>query len=86
MRLDLNSAFGPHTDEMIYLDFMIRKEYLFLRNLFDRDFLSEIKSLKNLTSYHNNFMRVINCIRLLSEYYAMDSAIKNIDHQSLEYF
>ena len=29
-------------------------------------------------------MRAINYIRLLSEYYSMDSNIENIDHQSLQ--
>lgn len=28
-RLDLNSAYGLHSHEMTYLDFVIREEYLF---------------------------------------------------------
>ena len=86
LRLDLNSANGPHTDEITYLDFVIRKEYLLLRNLLVRDFLNEIESLKDLTSYHNNFTRSINCIRLLSEYYSINRNIENIDHECLESF
>ena len=33
-KLNLDLVHGPYSDEMTYLDFVIRKEHLFLRNLF----------------------------------------------------
>ena len=75
--ISLNSALGPQSDEMTYLDFTIKKEYLTLK---------ENDNVKDLLVYHNNFMRAINCTQLLSEFYTSDSDIGNIDHISLSKF
>ena len=71
---------------MTYLDFVIGKEHLFLRHLFDKDLLNEFDRAKNLTTYHENFIKITNCVRLLCEYYSMDSDIEDINHDCLEHF
>ena len=85
-KLNLDLAYGSHSDEMTYLDFVIRKEHLFLINLSDKDLISTFKEARDLPSYHKNFIRMTKCVRLLCEYYSMESDVKNIDHDCLEYF
>ena len=71
---------------MTYLDFVVRKEHLFLRHLFNKDLLNEFEQAKNLAAYHENFIKMTNCVRLLCEYYSMDSDIEDINHDCLEHF
>ena len=37
LKLSVGSFFGPQSDEMIYFDFVDRKEHLFLKNFYDED-------------------------------------------------
>ena len=85
-KLNLDLAQDPHSDEMTYLGFIIRKEHLFLRSLFDKDLLNKFEKAKDLAMYHKNVIRLTNCVRLLCICYAMDSDIEHIDHDCLEYF
>ena len=50
-----------NTDEktMSYTDFIIFKEHNFLRNIFSRDKLAKIDSLKNLNTFHEKFVRFL---------------------------
>lgn len=57
-----------------------------MRYLFNKDLSNKFENAKSLTAYHNNLMRVINCIQLLSEYYVMDSEIENINPKCLKTF
>ena len=54
--------------------------------MFDKGFSEEIDSVKDPAIYRNNFMKVINCVCLLSECYNPDSDIKNIEHKFLRDF
>ena len=85
-KLNLDLAQGPRSDEMMYLDLVIRKEHLFLRNLFDKDLLNKFEQAKDLATNHENFIRMSNCVWLLCECYAMDSDIEDIVHDCLEHF
>ena len=58
-KLNLDLAQGPHSDEMTYLGFIIRKEHLFLRNLFDKDLLNKFEKAKDLAMYYKNVIRMM---------------------------
>ena len=44
---------------MTYLGFIIRKEHLFLRSLFDKDLLNKFEKAKDLAMYHKNVIRMM---------------------------
>ena len=35
-KLSVGASFGPKSEKMAYLDFIIKKEHLFLRNIFSK--------------------------------------------------
>ena len=51
-------------NDMSYLDFLIRKEYAFLRNIFDEDELKKSKSICNLETYWNKMNLYIHLIKV----------------------
>ena len=51
-------------NDMSYLDFLIRKEYAFLRNIFDEDELKQSKSICNLESYWNKMKLYLQLIKV----------------------
>ena len=51
-------------NDMSYLHFLIRKEYAFLRNIFDQDELKKSKSICNLETYWNKMKLYIHLIKV----------------------
>ena len=51
-------------NDMSYLGFLIRKEYAFLRNIFDEDELKKSKSICNLETYWNKMNLYIHLIKV----------------------
>ena len=51
-------------NDMSYLDFLIRKEYAFLRNIFDEDDLKQSKSKCNLETYWNKMKLYLHLIKV----------------------
>ena len=49
---------------MSYLDFLIRKEYAFLRNIFDEDELKQSKSICDLDTYWNKMKLYLYLIKV----------------------
>ena len=49
---------------MSYLDFLIRKEYAFIRNIFDEDDLKQSKSICDLKTYWNKIKLYIHLLRV----------------------
>ena len=49
---------------MSYLDFLIRKEYAFLRNIFDEDELKQSKSICDLETYWNKMKLYLHLIKV----------------------
>ena len=60
-KLFFGSSFGPDSDEMTYFDFIVKKEDLFLRNVYSADVLKNSKQIKYLKTYYENFSKVVNC-------------------------
>ena len=50
---------------MSYLDFLIRKEYAFLKNIFDEDELKESKSICDLESYLDKMQIYLHLIKVI---------------------
>ena len=51
-------------NDMSYLNFLIRKEYAFLRNIFDEDDLKQSKSICNLKTYWDKMKLYIHLLRV----------------------
>ena len=51
-------------NNMSYLDFLIRKEYAFIRNIFDEDDLKQSKSICDLKTYWNKMKLHIHLLRV----------------------
>ena len=51
-------------NDMPYLDFLIRKEYAFLKNIFDEDDLKKSKSICNLETYYDKMQLYLHLIRV----------------------
>ena len=51
-------------NDMSYLDFLIRKEYAFLRNIFDEDDLKQSKSICDLESYWNKMNLYLHLVKV----------------------
>ena len=51
-------------NDMSYLDFLIRKEYAFLRNIFDEDELKQSKSICDLETYWNKMKLYLHLIKV----------------------
>ena len=66
-------------NEMPYLDFLIGKEHVFIRNIFDGKDLKKSRYLKSLETYHEDMVLYIHLIRK-AEY-----EIKNVDCYDLIY-
>ena len=49
---------------MSYLDFLIKKEYSFLRNIFDEDDLKESKMICNLETYYDKMQLFLHLIKV----------------------
>ena len=85
-KLSIGACFGPQSDDMIYHDFVVRKEHLFLRNIYDTDVLKEAEQIKDLKTYYEDFKRFVNCATLIGKYYNQESDIYDIDHYCVEEF
>ena len=82
----VGSLFGPLSEEMTFYDFVVKKEHLFLRNIYDEDDLKNSDAIKDIETYYKNFKRFIKCSLLLGKYYNRDSEVDNVDHDSIETF
>ena len=51
-------------NNMSYLDFLIKKEYSFLKNIFDENDLKESKSICNLENYHDKMQLFLHLIKV----------------------
>ena len=49
------TGYGVQEKEIQYLDFCIRKEHMFLRNILSKQELNKLKNLKNLKLYYYMF-------------------------------
>ena len=49
---------------MSYLDFLIRKEYAFIRNIFDEEELKLSKSISNLETYHQKMKLYVHLLKV----------------------
>ena len=79
----LASSFVPDSDEMTYYDFIVKKQHLFLRNVYDDDVLKSSKQIKDLKTYYESFNKVVHCAIFSDKYYSIDSDIFDIDHDCM---
>lgn len=82
----MGSSFGPLSEEMIFYNFVVKKEHFFLRNIFNEDDFKNLDAIKYIETYYKNFKRLIECSLLLHKYYNRDSEINNVDHDCIETF
>ena len=51
--LGVGKKYGPNSDKMTYCDFVIKKEYHFLQNIFSKEELEMPESIHNLEAYYS---------------------------------
>ena len=73
-------------NDMSYLDFLIRKEYAFLRNIFDEADLKQPKSICNLETYWNKMKLYFHLIRVSEMELKSANFFSNIDDELLKDF
>ena len=64
---------------MSNLDFLIRKEHAFIRNIFDENELKKSKNLVNLEAYHSAMVLFIHLVRVA------ENEIKNVECYDMIY-
>ena len=84
--IGLGTSKGPKSEEMTYLDYVIKKEHCFIRNIFDPDHLSQSKNLKSFETYFESFKLLLRILALLDNVYTNDSDIEDISHECLVQF
>ena len=67
---------SPQNEKMSYGDFVIKKEHMFLRNIFSQEELSKSPSINTFESYHQQFFKFLQIAVFLEE------AIKSSLHYS----
>ena len=60
--LDVNPSDSVNNNETSYGDFIIQKEYKFLRNIFSEDDLQKSDAIKNLESFHEHFSKYLRLV------------------------
>ena len=68
---------------MSYLDFLIRKEHAFIRNIFDE---ADLKRSKNLKSYHEAMILFIHLVQIAENEIKSISSYGQIYNKKLENF
>ena len=56
------TTFDLQKEKMLYGDFIIKKEYKFLRNIFSEKELMSSAAIKNLQSFHKNFCKFLQVV------------------------
>ena len=54
------------TAKITRLDFVVRREYQFLKNIFTEDEISKSEHLKSLDSYYNTMKYILNVYIIIS--------------------
>ena len=73
-------------NDMSYLDFLIKKEYAFLKNIFDEDDLKKPKSICNLETYYDKMKLYLYLIRVSEVELKSSSFFSDISDDILEGF
>ena len=73
-------------NEMSYLDFLIRKEYAFIKNIFDEEELKLSKSICNLETYWQKMKLYIHLLKVAEIELKSANFFSDIDDKSLQKF
>ena len=57
----------PHNENMSYGDFVIKKEHMFLRNIFTKEELSKSCSISTFEAFHKHFVEFLEVVIFLEE-------------------
>ena len=58
---------SPENQKMSYGDFVIKKEHMFLRNIFSKEELLKSPSINTFESYHKQFIKFLQIVVFLEE-------------------
>ena len=73
-------------NEMSFLDFLIRKEYAFIRNIFDEEELKLSKSISNLETYWQKMKLYIHLLKIAELQLKSANFFSDTDDRSLQKF
>ena len=74
----LGTVNGVESKELTYYDFIIRREHMLLRNIYNLEVLRKSPSLGTLEGYYDSFMFFVRVFILLYEFYIKNSNIEFI--------
>ena len=69
---------------MTYYDFVVKKEHMFQRNIYDPQELELSENIANLENFYIAFKFFIQVSILLTEFYSEDSDIEYIEHECMK--
>ena len=73
-------------NEMSYLDFVIKKEYSFLKNIYDESELKKPKVINNLENYHEKMILFVHLIMIAEIELKSASWYEEISDEALQHF
>ena len=68
---------NPQNEKMSYGDFIIKKEHMFLRNIFSKEELLKSSSINTFESFHKHFIEFLEIVVFLEE--AINSSLQFSD-------
>lgn len=82
----LGSANNFGNDEMTYFNFVVKKEQMFLRIIYDQEELESLNNIKNIENHHKSIENFIEFFVFRNEFYTRDSDIQYVEHNCVKYF
>lgn len=71
---------------MNFYNFVVKKDFLFLRNIYKEDDFKNSHAIKHIETYYKTFKRFIECSLLIKKYYNTDSETDNVENDCIETF
>ena len=65
--LDIESASGHEVNKKTWYNFVVEKEHLFIRNIYSKEELGEMKDISDISDYHEKFKIFIKIVMLLGK-------------------
>ena len=71
---------------MTFYDFVVEKDHLFLRNIYNENDFKNSHAIKHIETYYKILKKFIECSLLIKKYYNRDSETDNVENDCIETF
>ena len=83
IELTVGSSEGFDSEKMTYFDFLVKREHVFLRNIYEKE---EREAIKNIENYYFHFQKFIQISLLLNGFHSRGSDTEDIFHDCVSLF